>query len=94
MTDSPMKKRLPREMTAAQFGVVDIEPAGQDLQVTFTIRLDPEREGWQTGVALDASKSMMAAYGRGVAGKPPADVFEDWKRRGWAVVRAMDQAPN
>src|SRR5207249_5801362 len=46
------------------FGEVNVYPAaGGKQRVTATILMEPRREGTQTGIALDGSGSMAAAYG-------------------------------
>jgi hypothetical protein len=47
-------------------------------------------EGWQTGVALDASHSMRHAYGRGVVGSVPPDVLAQYEKRGWVREQVVD----
>lgn len=47
------------------FGEVNITRKSDSLQVSLTILIDPSNqvEGWQTGVALDCSRSMKPAFG-------------------------------
>ncbi len=53
-----------KEVNAA-FGEVNIMRQDNGIQVTLTILMDPanQGEGWQTGVALDCSRSMKPAFG-------------------------------
>jgi hypothetical protein len=51
------------------FGEVNVYPAaGGKVKVVATILMEPNREGTQTGIALDGSGSMAEAYGVGGSG--------------------------
>ena len=51
------------------FGEVNVYPAGPGkVRVVATVLMEPEREGTQTGIALDGSGSMAEAYGVGSGG--------------------------
>lgn len=85
--------QLPSTMVAKEFGEVNVRRAGADLEIYFTILMEPqgaEAEGWQTGVALDVSSSMKAAYGRSLRGDLPPAVAADYARRGWITRRESD----
>src|SRR6186997_563104 len=46
------------------FGEVNVYPAsGGKVRVVATVLMEPDREGTQTGIALDGSGSMAEAYG-------------------------------
>ena len=48
------------------FGEVNVYPAaGGKVRVVATVLMEPDREGTQTGIALDGSGSMAEAYGVG-----------------------------
>ncbi|MBW4676508.1 MAG: VWA domain-containing protein [Desmonostoc geniculatum HA4340-LM1] len=82
--------QLPSSMVAKEFGEVNVRNTGQELQILFTILMEPqgeEAEGWQTGVALDASASMKDFYGRKLEGKIPPDVSEEYEKKGWLESR-------
>ncbi|MGL4551837.1 MAG: vWA domain-containing protein, partial [Gemmataceae bacterium] len=67
--------------------------AGGRTEVSFTILMEPDgadAEGWQTGVALDASASMTKAYGRGFTGTVPDAAAADYERRGLLKVERTD----
>src|SRR5207248_42736 len=57
-----------------------------------------EAEGWQTGVALDASDSMMAAYGKslvdGPRGAVPEALLKRYQQQGWITVEKRDGRSN
>ena len=81
--------QLPSTMVAKEFGEVNVKRVGGETEVLFTVLMEPqgkEAEGWQTGVALDGSKSMEPVFGRGLEkgrrGNPPPKVWEDYHRRG------------
>jgi hypothetical protein len=72
--------------TAKEFGKVYVRKTKQQLQVQFTILMAPEgqqAEGWQTGVALDASSSMTTAYGRELKGELSEKVTKEYEKKGW-----------
>ena len=51
------------------FGEVNVYPAaGGKVRVVATVLMEPEREGTQTGIALDGSGSMAEAYGVSTGG--------------------------
>ncbi len=82
--------QLPSGIVAKEFGEVNVGKVGDRLNVRFTILMEPTgsaAEGWQTGVAIDASKSMLDVYGQGIVegpkGNPPPSLLEDYKRKGW-----------
>jgi len=80
--------QLPSDRTAEVFGEVNLKLVGQQLEVLATILMEPtEAEGWQTGVALDASGSMLPSYGLGLTngpkGAPPMALYQEYQRRGW-----------
>jgi hypothetical protein len=90
---SDASRQLPSSMVAKEFGEVNVRPAGGELEVTFTILLEPqgaEAEGWQTGVALDASSSMKCWYGKALDGTLPPEVVSDYRRRGWITENNSD----
>jgi len=82
--------QLPSTIVAKEFGEVDVLRLKDHTDVVFTILMEPTgagAEGWQTGVALDASISMQESYGRGLeagsVGDPPDSLIEEYKTRGW-----------
>ena len=87
--------QLPSSMVAKEFGEVNVKCDGGNWEILFTIMKEPdgqEAEGWQTGVALDASGSMQAAFGRGLedgpAGSPPKSLLEHYHSQGWLEVES------
>jgi len=86
--------QLPSTMVAKEFGEVNVRRIGDEIEILFTILMEPTgtaSEGWQTGVALDASGSMMHAFGRdlgadGPKGAPPQQLLNQYTQRGWLQV--------
>lgn len=69
--------QLPSTIVAKEFGEVNVRKVGGQLEITFTVLMEPqgvEAEGWQTGVALDASGSMQPVFGKGLEPGPRGDV--------------------
>ncbi len=72
--------------TAKEFGKVYVRNKVNELQVQFTVLMVPQgaaAEGWQTGVALDASSSMTSCYGRELTGNLPDKVIKEYEKQGW-----------
>ena len=93
MADS---RQLPSSMVAEEFGEVNVRAVGREVEVTFTVAMVPQgvdAEGWQTGVALDASASMRKAYGRQLTGTLPPQVQEEYRAKGWMAERTEDGRP-
>lgn len=90
-------RQLPSTQVAKEFGEVDVLPVGGHNQITFTILMEPtgaEAEGWQTGVALDASASMQGPFGRlllqGPKGPLPDLLKTEYKQKGWITQTKQD----
>jgi hypothetical protein len=84
---------MPSHETAKEFGKVDVRRAGKEVHVRFTVLMEPEgreAEGWQTGVALDASSSMKGPFGRELEGSVPPDLIKEYERKGWVNSRTED----
>lgn len=78
--------QLPSTVVAKGLGEVNVRNLGNEIQVLFTILMEPqgaEAEGWQTGVALDASASMRGWYGRHLRGKIPEQLQAKYQKQGW-----------
>jgi hypothetical protein len=86
---SGKSRQLPSTMVAKEFGEVNVLRKGGQLEISLTILMEPQgAEGWQTGIALDASGSMQGVYGKGLEDKPgvsqvPQSTLDDYRRRGW-----------
>ncbi|WP_295388361.1 hypothetical protein [uncultured Thiodictyon sp.] len=83
-------RQLPSHLVAKEFGEVDVRRLGHQHEVFFSILMEPvgaEAEGWQTGVAMDASVSMQGLFGNhlvaGPQGRLPKDVAAHYERNGW-----------
>ncbi|TGO02150.1 hypothetical protein PN36_29695 [Candidatus Thiomargarita nelsonii] len=75
---------LPSSALNPVFGKISYRPVDdKDIEVMFTILMPTVGEGWQTGIALDASTSMEAAYGKAMTGEPPAHILTEYQQRGW-----------
>ncbi len=84
---------MPSHLTAKEFGKVDVRRSSDEMKVRFTILMEPEgreAEGWQTGVALDASSSMKAWFGRELLGVVPPSLIEGYERKRWVTTRLED----
>lgn len=82
--------QLPSSMVAQEFGEVNVRRQGGTCEVLFTVLMEPTgtgAEGWQTGVAIDASGSMESVFGWGIEdgpkGNPPVSLLEEYHRKGW-----------
>jgi hypothetical protein len=84
---------IPSNQTAEEFGKVNLRNVNNEWKIDFTILMEPqgkETEGWQTGIALDASTSMRAAYGAEVKGKIPLNAEQEYKSNGWITKTTKD----
>ncbi|MGL6076683.1 MAG: vWA domain-containing protein [Fimbriiglobus sp.] len=89
----PVSRQLPSTITAEEFGEVNVTDTPTGRGVRFTILMEPQgqdAEGWQTGVALDASASMKNWYGRSLIGKIPPEIVADYVAKGWVTERISD----
>lgn len=79
--------------TAKEFGKVYVRKTANQIQIQFTILMRPEgpaAEGWQTGVALDASSSMISSYGCELKGQLPAKISDEYEKKGWIKHKEED----
>jgi hypothetical protein len=93
MSSDGVNHQLPSSMVAREFGEVNVRRKGGQLEVNFTVLMEPTgdlAEGWQTGVALDASASMKSAFGRGLRGNVPPQAAAEYQRKGWLQERDLD----
>jgi hypothetical protein len=91
--------QLPSDVVASEFGEVNVRRTREATEVLFTILMEPtgtEAEGWQTGMAMDASASMMGSYGQGLLpgpkGNPPEWLLREYAGKGWIGVVDRDGA--
>ena len=91
--EEPKSHQLPSDIVCEEFGEVDVRRTSEATEVFFTILMEPqgsEAEGWQTGVALDASGSMKGAYGKGLedagGGDVPKSLWLEYQKKNWLQV--------
>jgi hypothetical protein len=85
--------QLPSNLVAAIFGEVNVARTATATVVEFLMNPTMEgakSEGWQTGVALDASASMRNAYGRGIEGKIPPEIRAQYEAQGLMTEKVID----
>lgn len=90
-SSTPAWKQLPSTKVSKEFGEVNVARGREETEVRFTILMEPTgEEGWQTGVAIDASGSMESVFGKGLdagpKGAPPQQLFQNYLNRGWLQV--------
>lgn len=73
--------QIPNHLVHEALGEVNVRRTPNATHIQATLLLQPEIEGIQTGIALDGSSSLRAAYGRRKK-TPPADVMQELLRRG------------
>ncbi|MCI0699832.1 MAG: VWA domain-containing protein [Planctomycetia bacterium] len=87
-------EQVPQHLLQKEFGKVYVRTEGAVRHVEFTVWVPElggsEAEGWQTGVALDASASMKTWYGRNLSGAVPEHVAEEYKKKGWVKEATHD----
>lgn len=84
---------LPSQQTVKEFGKINIYPGDGVNTVEVTMAMEPQgrmAEGWQTGVALDASASMKDWFGRMLIGTVPPKIAESYKKKGWVTEQKED----
>ena len=84
---------IPQNLTAREFGKIYVRKTTQKTKVLFTILMPPQgqnAEGWQTGIALDASSSMTSSYGRELQGELPTKVIESYAKKNWITNEEED----
>jgi len=85
------KFTIPAQFTAKELGKVNVNQEGDRLNIDFSIRVVPaEMEGYQTGVALDASASMMEWYGQLLKGTIPGELYAKYKKDGLVLEAVED----
>lgn len=91
--DDPKSHQLPSSMVADEFGEVNICVGREFAEVEFTILMEPtgsEAEGWQTGMAIDASASMSHVFGRGLEkgprGWPDQNLLNEYQSKNWMQI--------
>jgi hypothetical protein len=89
---SGANRQIPNNQLNELFGEVNVVAHPDHLVVTATILLEPNKEGSQTGVALDGSASMQKALGQGWLYAPHYDksVEERMLASGEAYLREFD----
>lgn len=87
-------EQVPPHLVGKEFGKIYVRKDGNTQHVEFTLWVPElqgsEAEGWQTGVALDASASMKNWYGRNLTGTLPANVSAEYERKGWIATNHFD----
>src|SRR5438132_2111615 len=64
------------------FGEVNVYPASSGgTRVVATILMEPQKEGTQTGIALDGSGSMAKLYGKEMGGGVLSPIFKKTQPR-------------
>ncbi|MEQ8200601.1 MAG: vWA domain-containing protein [Syntrophomonadaceae bacterium] len=72
--------------TISEFSNVTIRKRGEFFHVQLTLLGEPQSRlsrAWKTGLAIDASASMKAEYGRRVIGSIPYKQYNDYHDKGW-----------
>lgn len=91
--NAAQRHQIPSHLVAEGLGEVNVLEANGKYEIEFTILMEPSdeaAEGWQTGVALDASASMQGLYGRMLVGQLPAHVRADFKSKGLIAEESRD----
>ncbi len=87
-------EQVPQHLLQKEFGKVYVRVDGAVRHVEFTVWVPElggaEAEGWQTGVALDASASMKTWYGRNLSGSVPDHLISEYKQKNWIQEASHD----
>lgn len=85
--------KLPGDVLQSVFSEVDVVDSGSNNKVTFHIMkgLSAElSEGWKTGIAIDASVSMISSFGRAMNGALPPNIKEEYIKKNWIKQLSSD----
>jgi len=85
--------QLPSNILHPGFSEIDVNPAGNEIEIFYSTMVGLSgkmSEGWETGIAVDASVSMMDAFGKGLTGQVPDHVIKEYKKKGWIESRNHD----
>lgn len=84
MSTDNQSHQLPSNRVVRELGEVNVRQIDDQLEVVFTVAMLPQgemAEGWKTGIALDASVSMVSAYGRGIEQAISEEILEVYRKR-------------
>lgn len=85
--------KLPSDILNSVFSEINIEKTNKEIIVSFSILSDlfgEMAEGWQTGIAIDASVSMIDSFGLGLTGTIPEYIKNNYIKKGWIQRREYD----
>ncbi len=85
--------QLPSNMIHKAFSEIDVNENGNELEVSYftMVGLSGEKsEGWKTGIAIDASVSMMGEFGKELRGTVPEDVKKKYMKKKWIQTHQHD----
>jgi hypothetical protein len=84
---------IPVHLTAQEFGKIVVRKKKDEYEIEVTLAMEPQGklgEGWQTGVAMDASSSMKDWYGRLLVGQVPQEIQAGYEKKGWIQTKKED----
>lgn len=85
--------QLPSNLLHKAFSEIDVNEKNGGLEIFFStmVGLSGEMsEGWETGIAVDASVSMSDLFGKGLEGSVPDKETKTYKKKGWIKTRTHD----
>ena len=85
--------QLPSNILHNAFSEIDVNKKNDKLEIFYStmVGLSGEMsEGWETGIAIDASISMIDAFGKGLKGSVPDDIKKKYKKNKWISTRNHD----
>ncbi|MBU1625902.1 VWA domain-containing protein [bacterium] len=85
--------QLPGNAIHKIFSEIDVTEKGNESEIFYSTMVGlagKESEGWKTGIAVDASVSMIDAFGKGLTGSVPEDIEKKYKKKGWIQTRQHD----
>ena len=85
--------QLPSNILHKAFSEIDVNEKGNKLEILFSTMVGLSAkmsEGWETGIAVDASVSMIDAFGKGLKGSVPEDIKKKYRKKGWIQTRKHD----
>ena len=85
--------QLPSNKLHQAFSEIDVNENDNNIEVFYSTMVGLSgqiSEGWKTGIAIDASISMMDAFGKGYKGSIPEDIQKQYHKKGWIQTRNHD----
>lgn len=85
--------QLPSNILHQAFSEIDVKGLDNEIEIFFSTMVGlsgHNAEGWVTGIAIDASISMIDTFGKGLTGSVPENIKKNYLDKGWIQTRNHD----